>query len=163
MALGAGKWSCCSCSHCFTWWNHCSLATDFACAKALKSKHCSCPCHEAWEVRACACPAAPSQREGSCSEAAFASPTVQHCPMLCRSLSASFGFQSFYLHPKTFWILCPRLPNWSSLSHYFPHQLYGSEFAPVLNSVQWEPERFVTRCPCRDHQILQLERHNVLK
>lgn len=37
-----------------------------------------------------------------------------------KSLSQLWISKLFYLHPKTFWILCPCLPNWTSLSHYFP-------------------------------------------
>lgn len=138
------------------------LCCLFACAKALRSKHCF--RHQQGGLSMYVQPPPQGQRKGSCSEAAFTSPMVQFCLMLLTSLWASFGFQSSFASIQRLSVRrCLRLPNWSSPSHYFPNQLYGSEFVPVLNLVQWEPEHFVTKCPYRDHQILQLERHNVLK
>lgn len=151
--------SCCQCSHCFRWWNRCSFT---AYAKALRSKHCL--CHWQGGLSMYIQPPPQGQRKGCCSEAAFTSPTVQFCLMLLRSLWASFQFQSSFASIQRLSVRPgPRLPNWSSLSHYFPNQLYRSEFAPVLDLVQWEPEHSVIKCPYRDHQILQLERHSVLK
>ena len=156
------KLSRCRCSHCCRWWNHCSFAASSAYAKAPRSEHCSCRWQGALGMGVQ--PPPQGQRKGSCSEAAFTSPTVQFCPMLRRSLWARSGFQSSFASIQRLSVcLRPRLPNWSSLSHYFPNQLYGSEFASVLNLVHWEPGHFVTKCPYRDHQILQLGRRNVLK
>lgn len=120
LVLNIGKASCC-CSHCFRWWIHCSFATYPAYAKALRRKHC-------FLTR---------RFEHVRSEKIFTSPTVQFCLILLQSLWASFGFQSSFASIQRFSVcLCPCLPNWSPLFHYFANQLHGSEFTPFLNSVQ---------------------------
>lgn len=80
----------------------------------------------------------PAQGQRKESGSAAVSTSASSC---WASLRASFGFQSsFASNPKPSVCLCPCLPNWSSLSHYFPNQFYRSELAPVFNLVQWEPE-----------------------
>lgn len=124
LVLDIGKLSCCQCSHYFRWWNHCSLAAYCAYAKALRNKH----CFPHWQrgLSMYVQPPLQGQRKGSCSEAALTSPTVQFCLMLLRSLWASFGFQSSFTSIERLSVrLCPCLPNWSSLSHYFPNHYTG--------------------------------------
>lgn len=127
-----GKWSCCQHTHCFTWWNHCSFVACYASAKALRGKHCFLHWQGAWSMYVQ--PPPQGQKKGFCSEAAFTSPVVEFCIMLLSSLWASFGFQSSTdSTPRLSVCLCPRLPNWSCFSYYFPNQLNWSEFAPVFN------------------------------